>query len=386
MIYLDNAATSQFQEKDEKIISTISNAMRIHWQNPSSLYAQKVRDRIEECRQNIANFIGAKSNEIFYTSGASESNNWAIRGWFNKNYEPYRKTPFIIVSEVEHKSIMSIWENQRIKMFHCHVDEHGLINLSYLKTQLSIFTKSNKNHPILVSVIYANNEIGSINDIKTISDLVHKYGAILHVDATQAFGHMPINVEELGIDMLSASGHKISPVLKGIGFLYKRDDIEINPLIYGAQEQGLRAGTENTFGIIGLDKAIDFCDVSDKKVKELTEKRNYFIDLLQSEFGCKLNGHPTNRLPNNINVTFPQNITSEALLHTLNLSNIWISTGSACNSKTIEPSHVLKAIGLSDEDAMKTMRLTLSDDITYEDINDFICELRKAINIIELPM
>lgn len=384
MIYLDNAATSQFREKDEIIVNTISNAMRVYWQNPSSLYAQKVRDKIEECRENIANFIGAEANEIFYTSGASESNNWAIRGWFNKNYEPYRKTPFVIVGEVEHKSIMSIWENQRIKMFHCRVDKYGLIDLSYLKTQLSIFTKSNKNHPILVSVIYANNEVGSINDVRTISDLVHKYGGVLHVDATQAFGHIPINVEELGIDILSASGHKISPVLKGIGFLYKRDGIEINPLIYGVQEMNLRGGTENTFGIIGLDKAIDFCDVRDKKVKELTEKRDYFIDLLQSEFGCKLNGHPTNRLPNNINVTFPQNITGEALLYTLNLSGIYISTGSACNSSSIEPSHVLKAIGLSDEDAMKTIRLTLSDDITYESIIDFICELRKTIKVIGL--
>ena len=382
MIYLDNAATSQFQEKDDVIVNAISNAMRTYWQNPSSLYAQKVKDRIEDCRQNIANFIGARSDEIYFTSGASESNNWAIRGWFNKNYEPYRKTPFVIVSEVEHKSIMNIWENQRIKMFHCRVDKYGLIDLKYLKTQLSIFTKS-KEQPILVSVIYANNEIGSINDIKTISDLVHKYDGVLHVDATQVFGHMPINVEELGVDMLSASGHKVSPVLKGIGFLYKRDGIEINPLIYGNQEMSLRGGTENTFGIIGFDKAIDFCDVSDKKIKELIDKRDYFIGLLQSEFGCKLNGHPTDRLPNNINVVLPSGVFAESVLHMLSMSNIFVSTSSACNSKSIENSHVLKAIGLDDDEIMRAIRITISDEITYQNINDFVYELRKTIKIIE---
>ena len=261
MIYLDNAATAQFlQKRDEIIINTISNAMRVYWENPSSLYAQKVRDKIEECRENIASFIGAKPNEIFYTSGASESNNMAIRGWYNKNYKPYWTTPYVVISEAEHKSIMSIEENKRIKMFRCRVDKYGLIDLDHLKTMLSILSKNN-NNPILVSTIYANNEIGSINNIRAISDLVHKYNGILHVDATQTFGHILINVKDLGIDMLSASGHKISPVLKGIGFLYKRNGVEINPLIYGNQEQGLRAGTENTFGIIGLDKAIDFCDV-----------------------------------------------------------------------------------------------------------------------------
>jgi cysteine desulfurase len=277
---------------------------------------------------------------------------------------------------------MNMWDNQRMRMLGCQVDEYGLMDLKHLKTQLSILTKR-KNQPILVSIIYANNEIGSINDIKVASNLVHKYGGVLHVDATQAFGHIPINVKELGIDMLSASGHKISSVLKGVGFLYKSEDVEINPLIYGTQSNGLRGGTENTFGIVGLDKAIDFCDISNEKIEETVKKRDYFIGLLQSEFGCKLNGHPTNRLPNNINVTFPQNITGESLLYTLDLSGIQIATGSACNSVLIEPSHVLKAIGLSDEDAMKTIRISLSDDITYEDIRKTIREIRKGISLTE---
>ena len=383
MIYLDEAATSQFQKKDEIIVNTISNAMRIYWQNPSSLYAQIVRDKIEECRQNIADFIGAESYEIIFTSGASESNNMAIRGWFEKNYKPYSKIPYIVISKMEHKSIANIWGNPLMKMFHCKTDEYGLVDLDYLKTQLNILSKSNKNHPLLVSIIYANNEIGSINDIKAISNLVHKCNGILHIDATQAFGHIPIDVKELDVDMLSASGHKISPVLKGIGILYKRYDIELNPLIYGAQEEGLRGGTENTFGIIGLSKAIDYCDISDEKIKELANKRDYFISLLQSRFGCRLNGHPTNRLPNNISVIFPQDITGEALLHTLDLSGIKTSTGSACNNREVKPSYVLTELGLSDEEAMKTVRFTLSDDITYEDIEKTIKEIASTIKVIE---
>lgn len=383
MIYLDEAATSQFQKKDEIIVNTISNAMRIYWQNPSSLYAQIVRDKIEECRQNIADFIGAESYEIIFTSGASESNNMAIRGWFEKNYKPYSKIPYIVISKMEHKSIANIWENPLMKMFHCKTDEYGLVDLDYLKTQLNILSKSNKNHPLLVSIIYANNEIGSMNDIKAISNLVHKCNGILHIDATQAFGHIPIDVKELDVDMLSASGHKISPVLKGIGILYKRYDIELNPLIYGAQEEGLRGGTENTFGIIGLSKAIDYCDISDEKIKELANKRDYFISLLQSRFGCRLNGHPTNRLPNNISVIFPQDITGEALLHTLDLSGIKTSTGSACNNREVKPSYVLTELGLSDEEAMKTVRFTLSDDITYEDIEKTIKEIASTIKVIE---
>lgn len=383
MIYLDEAATSQFQKKDEIIVDTISNAMRIYWQNPSSLYAQTVRSKIEECRQNVADFIGAESYEIIFTSGASESNNMAIRGWFEKNYKPYSKIPYIVISKMEHKSIANIWENPLMKMFHCKTDEYGLVDLDYLKTQLNILSKSNKNHPLLVSIIYANNEIGSINDIKAISNLVHKHDGILHIDATQAFGHIPIDVKELDVDMLSASGHKISPVLKGIGILYKRYDIELNPLIYGAQEEGLRGGTENTFGIIGLSKAIDYCDISDEKIKELANKRDYFISLLQSRFSCRLNGHPTNRLPNNISVIFPQDITGEALLHTLDLSGIKTSTGSACNNREIKPSYVLTELGLSDEEAMKTVRFTLSDDITYEDIEKTIREIASTIKVIE---
>jgi cysteine desulfurase len=229
----------------------------------------------------------------------------------------------------------------------------------------------------------ANNELGTIQDIKKISELVHRYGSILHVDATQALGHISINVDELGIDMMSCSGHKISPVLRGIGFLYKKNCINIHPLIHGAQEGQMRGGTENTYSILGLNKALEFCDVGDDKIVELCEKRDHFISLLESKFGCKLNGHKEYRLPNNINVTFPQNIMGESLLYMLDISGIKVSVSSACNSKSIEPSYVLKAIGLSNEEAMRSVRLTLPDDITYQDIDCVIKEIDNAIKIIE---
>jgi cysteine desulfurase len=173
-------------------------------------------------------------------------------------------------------------------------------------------------------------------------------------------------------------------VLKGVGFLYKRNGVNIQPLIYGAQENGIRGGTENTFGIIGLSEAIKYCDISQKKIDETHKKRNYFLELFENKFDCELNGDSYCRLPNNINVTFPQNITGEALLYTLDLSGIQIGVGSACNSHSIEHSYVLKAIGLNDEQAMRSIRITFSDDITYEEIDMVIDELEKTIKIIEI--
>lgn len=380
MIYLDSAATANYNNRDDIIIDTITSAMKKYWQNPSSLYATNVKKEVNKCRKQVADFIGAKSDEIYFTSGASESNNWCIRGWVDKNANSCSMVN-IITTPIEHKSILEAVNNPNLGacIRYCNVDKYGLVDYNSLKRLLSF----REGEPILVSIGIANNEIGTIQDIKEISDLVRSYGGILHVDATQAFGRIPIDVNELGIDMMSASGHKISPILKGVGFLYKRNGIDIQPLIYGAQESGLRGGTENTFGIIGLSKAIELYDVSLTNANKMCKKRNYFIDLLESKFDCKLNGSEF-RLPNNINVTFPQNITGESLLYTLDMSDIKISTGSACNSKEIKPSYVLKAIGLSDEQAMKTVRFTLPDDITYEQIDKVIDEIDKAIKVIEV--
>lgn len=380
MIYLDSAATAKHSKTDDVIINEITNAMNEYWQNPSSIYATKVKEKINECRANIAKFINAKTDEIYFTSGASESNNWAIRGWVDNNVNSCSMVN-IITTPIEHKSILESVKNPNLGacVRYCNIDEYGLVDYLHLKKLLSF----REGEPILVSIGMANNEIGTLQDIKKISDLVHSYGGILHVDATQAFAHIPIDVNELGIDMMSASGHKISSVLKGIGFLYKRNSTNIQPLIYGAQENGLRGGTENTFGIIGLSKALELFDVDDEKVREVCRKRDYFIGCLERKFSCKLNGSQQ-RLPSNINVTFSQNITGESLLYTLDMCGIQISTGSACNSKEIKPSHVLKAIGLTDEESMKTVRFTLSDDITYEEINYVIDEIDKAIRIIEV--
>lgn len=382
MVYLDSAATAEYGEVDDIIVDTIISAMRRHWENPSSLYASNVKEKINKCRVNIANFINAKPEEIIFTSGASESNNMAIRGWVDKKLLDDYGMINVITTPIEHKSILKAVENPSLSVCvkYCDVDEFGIVNYQSLKRLLDL----REGEPILVSIGMANSEIGTLQDIKKISDLVHSYNGILHIDATQALPHILIDVNELGIDMMSASGHKISPVLKGIGFLYKKNGINIQPLVYGAQESGLRGGTENTFGIIGLSKAIDYCDVGQENIKVMCKKRDYFIDRLKSKFGCTLNGHPTQRLSNNINVTFPQNITGESLLYTLEMSFVQVGVGSACNSLSIEPSYVLKTIGLSDEESMKTIRITLSNDISYEDIDYVIEEMGKAIKLIEI--
>lgn len=384
MIYLDAASTAKYNNKDDIIVDTITQAMRDSWMNPSSLYAPNVKNKINKCRENLANFIGAKPDEIYYTSGGSESNCMAIQG-FVKQCKYDDVEPIIITSTIEHKSIMNCIKSLdsligMANVFVIGVDEYGFVKMDKLEHMLKEFLS--RETRVLVSIQFANNEIGTLQPIQNIAKLVHKYGGIFHTDSVQAFGHIPIDVEELGIDMMSCSGHKISPVLKGIGFLYKKNGIDIKPLIYGTQESGLRGGTENTFGIIGLDKAIEYCDISSNKIKKLSGKRNYFIMALESKFGCKLNGHNEDRLPNNVNVIFPQNIAGESMLYMLDMSDIKISTGSACNSKSITPSHVLKAIGLTDKEAMKSIRITLPSDITYEEIDKVVEEISKVIKIV----
>jgi cysteine desulfurase len=377
---MDAAATAKYRNIDDIVVDTMTTAMRDSWMNPSSLYAASVKDKINKCRKNIAGFIGARAEEIYFTSGASESNNWSIRGWVDNEINGFLHTN-IITTPIEHKSILLAVQSYvlNVRVLYCDVDKSGLVSLESLEHLLY----EHEYEPILVSISMANNEIGTIQNIKEISELVHKYGGVLHTDATQALGHIPIDVEELGVDMMSCSGHKISPALRGIGFIYKRNGVNIKPLIYGAQEGGIRGGTENTYGIIGLSKALEYCNFSYEVMSKMRDKRDYFINQLESKFGCKLNGHRKCRLLNNINVTFSQNITGEALLYMLDIGGIKSSTSSACNSRTIEPSYVLKAIGLNDDDAMKSIRFTLSDDITYEEINFVIDEIEKAIKIIE---
>lgn len=382
MIYLDSSSTTK---PKQEVIYDIMRYLTDMWYNPSSLYYEsaEVKKKIEIARNNIGEFIGGKGDEIYFCSCGSEANCMMIQG-FIKRCHLNNVNPIIITSVIEHKSILDCVEDMKnlkySKVYFVNVDEYGLINLDELE---GLLKQISENDRALVSIQFANNEIGTCQHVKIISDLVHMYGGIFHTDAVQCVGQFPINVKELGIDALSMSGHKIYAP-KGIGFLYKKKDININPIIYGSQMNGMRGGTENVPYIIGLNKALEYCDISNEKIIEMCNKRDYFIFKLENKFNCRINGHRDFRLPNNINVTFLQNITGESLLYMLDMAGIKVSTGSACNSHSIEPSHILKAIKLSDEDAMKTIRFTISEDTTYDDIDNVIKEIDKAIKIISL--
>ena len=379
MIYLDAAATTKVKEE---VIEAMMPYFTDKWHNPSALYsrAEKIKKDIEYARKTIGNFINANSDEVFFTSGGSESNCWAIQGFVNYCNRKGRKAT-IITSVIEHKSIIACVDNINADVHYIRVDREGFIDTTILETMLRHVHHKEENE-ILVSVQFANNEIGTIQHIGDIARLVHRYNALFHTDAVQAFGKIPINVKELGIDMLSASGHKIgSP--KGIGILYKNYLTNIDPLIYGSQMNGMRGGTENVPYIMGMAKAVELIQNDKERQLRLTILRNNFISQLKT-LGCKVNGSLNHRLPNNINVIFSHNITGEALLYLLDMADISVSTGSACDSRSIEPSHVLKAIGLTNEDAARTIRITFPDDITQEDIDKVICELEKQIKLLSM--
>lgn len=378
MIYLDNAATTKVKQE---VVEAMMPYLTEQYYNPSSLYspAVKIKEDIERARKIVGNFIKASGNEIYFCSGGSEANCFAISG-FCHYWNTLKVRPVIITSTIEHKSILECVKNMIADVYYVDVDNNGLIKsdtLSELLNDISLWGL-----PLLCSFQLANNEIGTIQDIKKISNIIWQHGGLLHVDAVQAFGQLPIDVDEMGIDMLSVSGHKIG-CPKGTGFLYIRKGITISPMIYGSQMDGKRGGTENVPYIMGMAKAVELCDISENKIREMRSKRDYFIGCLEAKFGCKLNGHSTERLPNNINVILPDGVSGESTLLMLDMSNIFISTSSACNSHSILPSHVLKSIGLSDDESQRSIRITISNDITYKDIDCFISELDKIIKIIK---
>lgn len=376
-IYLDNAATTKVKQE---VVKAMMPYFTEQYYNPSSLYssAVKIKEDIERARKIVGNFIKANGDEIYFTSSGSESNCWAISG-FCHYWNTLKVRPVVITSTIEHKSILECVKNMIADVYYVDVDKNGLIKLDTLSELLNDVSLCGL--PLLCSFQLANSEIGTIQDVKKLSNIIGQHGGLLHVDCVQAFGQIPIDVDEMGIDMLSVSGHKIG-CPKGIGFLYIRKGTAISPMIYGSQMEGKRGGTENVPYIMGMAKAVELCDVSEDKIREMQSKRDYFIGCLEYKFGCKLNGRQI-RLPNNINVTFPQNITGESLLYTLDLSNIQIGIGSACNSHSIKPSYVLKEIGLNDDEAMRTIRITVSDDITYEQIDYVISEIDKTIKLME---
>lgn len=370
-LYLDNAATT-------KTASEVVEAMLPYFTekfgNPSSVYtfATGNKEAINLQRDRIAATLGAKSNEIYFTAGGSESDNWALKA----TAEAYRdKGNHIITTKIEHHAILhtaQYLEKNGFEVTYLDVDEDGKVRLEDLK-------KAIRPETILISIMYANNEIGTIEPIKEIGEIAHKHGILFHTDAVQAYGQLPINVDECQIDMLSASGHKLNGP-KGIGFLYIRKGVKIRSFIHGgAQERKRRAGTENVPGIVGLGTAAKrAADTREERIAKEIEVRDYLIDRVLKEIPySRLNGHRTDRLPNNANFSF-QFVEGESLLIMLDGKGICASSGSACTSGSLDPSHVLLAIGLPHEIAHGSLRLTINEEITKEDI-DYVVDNLKTI-------
>lgn len=384
-MYLDNASTTPVKQE---VIDTMLPWLQDKWHNPSSLYsdATYAKIAIDNARKTIADFIHTKPSEIYFTSGGSESNCWAIQGFVNSRLAKHH-VPVVITTKIEHKSIMECAKNLPIAAtYFLNVDSTGLVNIDELEDIIKEFIENGADpDDILVSIQYANNEIGTIQEIWAISDVVHKYGCVLHTDAVQAFGQIDVDAQLDDFDMMSASAHKIGGC-KGVGVLYVQDGIKINPLVYGSQMNGMRGGTENVAGIVGMAKAVELAKIHNWDSSLKYTIRDYFIERLR-KIGCKLNGINGevwyNRLPNNVNVMLPYDINGETLLYSLDVDDIQIGTGSACNSRSIEPSHVLKAIGLTDDEASRCIRITIDDDFTKQNADYVVEAIEKSLKILK---
>ena len=371
-IYLDHAATTPARPE---VVEAMLPYFTESFGNPSSVYtfSQKNKAKITECRELIAKTLGAKSNEIYFTAGGSESDNWALKATAEAYAE---KGKHIITTKIEHHAILhtaQYLESRGFEVTYLDVDENGLVKLDQLKAAIRPDT-------ILISVMFANNEIGTIEPIKEIGEIAKEHGIIFHTDAVQAYGQMPINVEECHIDMLSASGHKLNGP-KGIGFLYIRTGLKLRSFVHGgAQERSRRAGTENVTGIVGLAKAAEIAFATmEERTKKECELRDYLIDRVLAEVPyARLNGHRSKRLPNNVNISF-QFIEGESMLIMLDMAGICGSSGSACTSGSLDPSHVLLAIGLPHEIAHGSLRLTLGDENTKEEMDYVVDKIKEIV-------
>ena len=372
LIYLDNAATTKTAPE---VVEAMLPYFTERYGNPSSVYgfAAANKEVISQQRDVIAGVLGAKGNEIYFTAGGSEADNWALKA----TAEAYEgKGNHIITTKIEHHAILhtcEYLEKKGYEVTYLDVDEDGVVKLDELKAAIRPTT-------ILISVMYANNEIGTIQPIREIGEIAHEHGSLFHTDAVQAFGQVPIHVDECHIDMLSASGHKLNGP-KGIGFLYIRTGVKIRSFVHGGgQERKRRAGTENVPGIVGLGAAVKrAADTMAERTGKETELRDYLINRVLDEIPhCRLNGHRTKRLPNNANFSF-QFIEGESLLIKLDMKGICGSSGSACTSGSLDPSHVLLAIGLPHEIAHGSLRLTLNEEITKEDIDYVVDSLKEIV-------
>ncbi len=371
IIYLDNAATTRtLPEAVEAMLPWFS----VQYGNASSIYrlGAESKKEITDVREMIAGSLKAKTQEIYFTAGGSEADNWALIA----AAEAYGdKGRHIITSAIEHHAILHTCEYLKKRGFEVtfvDVDEQGILKIEDLK-------KAIRPDTILITVMFANNEIGTLQPIEEIGSIAREKGILFHTDAVQAYGHVPIDVEALHIDMLSASGHKLGGP-KGIGFLYIRQGVKIRSFIHGgAQERGRRAGTENVPAVAGLGAAVKraFTDMEERTAK-VCALRDYLAERIEKEIPyCRLNGHRTKRLPGNVNYSF-QFIEGESLLIMLDMHGICASSGSACTSGSLDPSHVLLAIGLPHEIAHGSLRLTLSEENTREEI-DYVVEKLKEI-------
>ena len=382
-IYLDNAATTKTAPE---VVEAMLPYFTEQYGNPSSVYsfAAGNKEVIAAQREIIADVLGAKSNEIYFTAGGSEADNWALKA----TAEAYKsKGNHIITSKIEHHAILhtaEYLEKNGFEVTYLDVDADGKVDLDALRKAIRPTT-------ILISIMYANNEIGTIQPIREIGEIAHEHGILFHTDAVQAFGQIPIQVDACHIDMLSASGHKLNGP-KGIGFLYIRTGVRIRSFIHGGgQERKRRAGTENVPGIVGLGAAVKRAVATmEERARHEIELRDELIRQIESEISyVKLNGHRTDRLPNNVNFSF-RFIEGESLLIMLDMKGICGSSGSACTSGSLDPSHVLLAIGLPHEIAHGSLRLTLSEETTKEEISyvveslkEIIAQLRKMSTLYE---
>ena len=371
-VYLDNAATTSTKKE---VVDAMYPFFTESFGNPSSVYdfAAKNKKAVNDSRQTIADALHADVRDIYFTAGGSESDNWALIA----TAEAYEnKGKHIITSKIEHHAILhtcDYLESRGFEITYIDVDENGILKLDELK-------KAIRPDTILISVMFANNEIGTIQPIKEIGEIAKEHDILFHTDAVQAFGQIPINVDELHIDMLSASGHKLHGP-KGIGFLYIRKGLKLRSFIHGgAQERKRRAGTENVPGIVGLGKAVSIAvETMDERIKHETEVRDYMIEKIKKTIPyCRLNGDRTKRLPNNVNFSF-QFVEGESLLIMLDMEGICASSGSACTSGSLDPSHVLLAIGLTHEIAHGSLRMTLSEETTIEDADYVIDKLQGIV-------
>lgn len=372
LIYLDHAATTAVHPD---VLKEMLPYFTDRFGNPSSVYgfAANNKNKLTEARETIAGALGAKPEEIYFTAGGSESDNWALKC----TAEAYGvHGGHIITTKIEHHAILhtcKYLQNRGYDVTYLDVDENGLVDLNTLEAAIRPDT-------FLISIMFANNEIGTIEPIKEIGEIAHRHGILFHTDAVQAFGQIPIHVDGMNIDMLSASGHKFNGP-KEIGFLYIKKGLKLKSFIHGGQqERGRRAGTENVPGIVGIAKACEIAMAEmEERMKKETELRDYLIERILKEIPyTRLNGHSKKRLPNNVNISF-QFVEGESILIMLDMAGICASSGSACTSGSVDPSHVLLAIGLPHEIAHGSLRLTIGYENTKEEMDTVVDNLKRII-------